>query len=147
MKTKGSKLIGFILGSMMIDYLAGFYSGVTLTSMNTNSGDRYKAFVKKYLSSYNPDDLWKQVRSRLVHNYSVGGDYGFTHMEMDGKHFQKVLHQNNKILTVLNLENFLKDIETAAKLYLRDLKQNTNLQFRALQRRRSLGIMGYIKPV
>lgn len=131
---------------MMIDYLAGFYSGVTLNTMSSNAGKRYKAFVRKYLSSYNPDDFWKHVRSRLVHNYSVGGDYGFTHKESDGKHFQKVPHENGKTLTVLNLENFLNDIEIAANLYLRDLKCNTVLQNLALQRRKSLGIMGYIKP-
>lgn len=78
--TKGHKMIGFILGSMMIDYLAGFYAGVTVSTVHTDSGKRYKDFVSMYMSSYNPDDLWKFVRSRLVHNYSVGGDYGFTHM-------------------------------------------------------------------
>jgi hypothetical protein len=127
LKQKGHKLIGFILGSMMIDYLAGFYCGVTKTTLS-GAGNRYKVFVNKYMPSYDSEHLWSYVRSRLVHNYSVDGNYGFTHMEQDGKHFEQVMHSDGKIYTVLNLEDFLKDIENAAKNYLEDLRIDTALQ-------------------
>lgn len=144
LKKKGHKLIGIILTSMFIDYLAGFYNGVTVKNLYKNSGKRYKDFIRKYLPNYNYDEMWRDIRSRLVHNYSVGKNYAFTHMSLDGKHFAHVKHSNGKVYTIFNLEDFIKDVETAGKKYLKDLSVDKNLQIKAMKRRRSLGIMTYI---
>lgn len=65
----------------------------------------------------------------------------------DGGHLQKVPHKNGRTYTILNLEDFLKDIEVAAKQYLNDLKSDPDLQTKAQQRARSLGTIVYIEPV
>lgn len=142
----GCKLIGFILGSLFIDYLAGFYGGTTIDKINKDTGKKYKDFVVKYLSQYKADDLWRDIRSRLVHNYSVGGTYGFTHMEKDGKHFEVVMHEDGKSRIVLNLEDFLDDLEKAAENYLNDLLLDDGLYLKASVRYQSIGLISYIKP-
>ena len=56
----------FILCSCLIDQLSGF-------RYNTDKvGKRYKQFVKDYLPNYNSDELYDDLRNKLVHNYSVG---------------------------------------------------------------------------
>lgn len=126
-----SKMGAFILSSCFIEYLAGFRYG------KETSGNDYKNFVKNYLPQYNKDKPYKDLRCKLVHNYSEGGSYTF----VDNK---ASLHgkstADNKI--VLNLENFIDDIESALKKYFEALKSNENLFKLAIKRYQKLGILG-----
>lgn len=97
----GSKMGAFILCSCLIDALAGFLKGG-----DTNNSD-YKNFVQNYLSSYNPENLYRDLRCKLVHSYSEGGSYFFT----DQNNSQHLQNYNGK--QVINLENFIQDIESA----------------------------------
>lgn len=147
---EGKELYGFILGTLLIDYLAGFYTGVTKKTLYKDSGERFRAFSKKYISKfdnrYNSNHLWSAIRSRLVHNYAVDLDYGFTHSEQDGKHFEKKMHKNGKEYIVLNLQDFLNDIQQAGQQYLHDLKKYKNYYNKAFKRYKSIGLIGYIEP-
>lgn len=147
----GKELYGFILGCLLIDYFAGFYTGVTKRTLYRNSDKRFKRFVKRYISKYdnryNSDHLWGAIRSRLVHNYAVDLDYGFTHSNKEGEHFERRKHMNGKEYIILNLEDFLNDIERAAKEYLKDLRKYKTYYTRAWRRYKSIGLIGYIPPL
>jgi hypothetical protein len=98
----GSKMGAFILCSCLIDAMAGFEEG-----RDTTNAD-YKSFVTRRLPSYSAEGLYKDLRCKLVHSYSEGGSYVF----VDNKpelHFVATTTG----LTVINLENFVADIESA----------------------------------
>jgi hypothetical protein len=105
-----SKMGAFILASCFIDYMAGFITGHKTTNKD------YKQFVKDFLPPlYDPDKLYNDLRCKLVHNYSEGGSYIF----VDAK---PVLH-GKKIdgKVVINLENFIDDLESALRKVFADL--------------------------
>lgn len=111
----GAKMGAFILSSCLIDAIAGFMKG-----SDTNHAD-YKCFVCKYMSAYNKDDIYADLRCKLVHSYSEGGAYWFT----DNKrslHLSK--HTDGK--TIVNLDNFIEEIESALKAYATDLQNKAN---------------------
>lgn len=126
-----SKMGAFILSSCFIEYLAGFRYG------KETSGNDYKNLVKNYLPQYNKDKLYKDLRCKLVHNYSEGGSYLFTdnNASLHGKPTT-----DNKI--VLNLENFIDDIESALNTYFEEIKSNEDLFKHAIKRYKKLGILG-----
>lgn len=107
-----SKMGAFILAGCFIEYLAGFRYGKETT------GQDYKNFVKNYMDYYDPESLYKDLRCKLVHNYSEGGSYTFIDGRMD-LHFKKT--QDNK--KILNLENFILDIEAALNTYFIELDE------------------------
>lgn len=109
----GSKMGAFILCSCLIDALAGFLKGG-----DTNNSD-YKHFVQDCLSSYNPENLYRDLRCKLVHSYSEGGSYFFT----DQNNSWHLQNYNGK--QVINLENFIQDIESALD-YIENKIQNSN---------------------
>lgn len=139
---KGSaKLAGFILGACFIDAMAGFYGGVTRATVSSGSGTRFKDFVSKYLSQYNSDSLWKDLRCGLVHSYAEGGTYVFTHANKAGKHFNQI--SDGRI--ILNLEDFLNDLSSAYKKLSNDILNDRHTYANALKRFNSMGLMVLIK--
>jgi len=110
----------FILCSCLIDQLSGF-------RYNTNKvGKRYRQFVKDYLPSYNHNELYEDLRNKLVHNYSVGSFYGLTR-KATHLHLQKV-----NGVTLLNLENFISDLKSALDKYILELKKDSDIKRKAL---------------
>jgi hypothetical protein len=110
----------FILCSCLIDQLSGF-------RYNTDKvGKRYKQFVKDYLPNYNSDELYDDLRNKLVHNYSVGIYYALTR-KAPHLHLQKV-----NDVTYLNLENFIIDLKAALDKYIVELRNNNDIRKRAL---------------
>lgn len=102
----------FILGSCYIDYLS------SLNMPSESVTKRYKAFVLRYMPTYNCEALYYDLRCKLVHNYSEGGSYIFLRE-------RPLLHQtfsdsHGKI--ILNLENFIEDLEKASYHYFSDLR-------------------------
>jgi hypothetical protein len=110
----------FILCSCLIDQISGF-------RYNTDKvGKRYKQFVKDYLPNYNADELYDDLRTKLVHNYSVGSYYGLTRKAAQ-------LHlQNRNGVTYLNLENFILDLKAALDKYIFELRNDGDIRRKAL---------------
>lgn len=99
----GSKLGAFMLCSCLIDAMTGFIKGA-----DSNRED-YKNFVDNYLPSYNRESLYHDLRCKLLHNYSEGGSYVFTH-EQPTMHLRPYLFDQR---LYINLDNFLADVECA----------------------------------
>ncbi len=74
----GTPLAAFMLLSNAIDMMAGFYRGRTDPKGRTITAD-YKAFVKEYLKTYDPVEVYVDIRCALTHNYSVSGSLALTH--------------------------------------------------------------------
>ncbi|MDQ7838806.1 MAG: hypothetical protein RDU59_10015 [Thermodesulfobacteriota bacterium] len=125
-----SKIGAFILASCFIDYMAGFVCG-----RETKPKD-YKDFVSHYLPSiYNPSKLYKDLRCRLVHNYSEGGSYWFkdNKPELHGK------TMNGR--TIINLENFIDDLGKAFNKLLEEIKSDPSRKQKAVDRYNSIGLL------
>lgn len=126
-----SKMGTFILASCFIEYLAGFRVG------GETKGRDYKAFVRDFLPSlYDPDKLYHDLRCKLVHNYSEGGSYAFTFS-------QPSLHGTNVGgRLIINLEDFIQDLEEAYKKFESILDGDTDAQTLAERRYDSIGLIG-----
>ena len=135
-----AKLAGFILGACLIDALAGFYAGVTKETCKYGSGERFKQFVGKYMTRYDANNLWVDLRCGLVHSYASGKSYAFTDANRAGYHFDK----RPDGMTILNLEDFLADIKHAFAEYRKDVLSDDALFVKAETRVGSLGIMALL---
>jgi len=131
-----SKMGAFILASCFIEHMAGFIAGRETTNKD------YKQFVRDYLPSlYDPERLYGDLRCKLVHNYSEGGSYMF----VDAKpawHGQKT---GTKM--VINLENFIDDLEAALRKIFTELDTDSGKQKKAEARYDKIGLMGIIPIV
>lgn len=111
----------FILCSCLIDQISGF-------RYNTDKvGKRYRQFVKDYLPKYIPDELYDDLRNKLVHNYSIGSFYGLSR-KAPNLHLQK----HNGVMH-LNLENFIDDLSKALDKYILELSNDTLIRSNALR--------------
>ena len=127
----GSKMGAFILGSCFIDCLAGFWVG------RQSKGADYRRFVQEYLPSYNAQELYSDLRCKLVHNYSEGGSYLF----VDNKHALHFKRAGDERL-IINLEDFILELEQAMNHFFSDLDSNIGLQMNAIARFKSIGLLG-----
>lgn len=115
----GAKMGAFILCSCLIDAIAGFMKG------NDTRECDYKHFVGKYMPAYDAEKIYTALRCKLVHSYSEGGSYWFKD-NMESLHLSKL--DNEK--TIVNLENFIAEIESALQKYTSDLRITKNLALR-----------------
>jgi hypothetical protein len=110
----------FILCSCLIDQISGFRYNTDKVSK------RYKEFVQEYLPMYNSDDLYDDLRNKLVHNYSIGSRYRLIRNSMQ-------LHlQEMDGFIYLNLENFIADLRNALNKYFHELKNDAKIKQKAL---------------
>lgn len=109
---ENTNLAVFILGICMIDALAGFYGGKEKTTSKGNR-NRFKNFVRKYLSQYNADDLWA-VRNGLLHSYAVE-KYGFVNKK---SHLHDKPTNGGKFI---NDENFCGDLKSVYESFKKDI--------------------------
>lgn len=137
-----AKLAGFILGACFIDAMAGFYAGIDKEKSRTGSGERFKNFVERYLTKYNKEKLWEDLRCGLVHSYAEGGTYAFTDANKAGFHLNKTPNG----LVILNLEDFCADLREGYRNLRNDILIDENIFLKAKKRFESLGIM-QAKPV
>jgi hypothetical protein len=135
-----AKLAGFILGACFIDAMAGFYSGVTKDKVTKKSGERFKNFVSKYLTRYNAEDFYKDLRCGLVHSYAEGGTYVFTDSNKAGFHFTAT----KTGMIVLNLEDFLADLRKAYSDFRNDVLTDNEIFLNARKRYESMYLMGLV---
>ena len=66
-------LAAFILTSCAIDYLAGFLGGIERFD-NRQNKENYEAFVDNYMKAYDKTDIYRHLRCRLAHNFTITGD-------------------------------------------------------------------------
>jgi len=131
-----SKMGAFILASCFIEYMAGFIAGRETTNKD------YRQFVKDYLPGlYDPEKLYRDLRCKLVHNYSEGGSYMFADAK-PALHGQKV---GTKM--VINLENFIDDLEAALRKVFTELDTDPGKQKKAEDRYDKIGLMGIARIV
>jgi hypothetical protein len=95
--------------------------------------------VTKYLPQYDPEDIYNNIRCRLAHNYTIGGNVALTHL-----HPERHNPKGNKGQKIINFENFFADFQAAANAYFSDLATDTNLQ-RAFQNRFRLGFVDAVQ--
>ena len=125
-----SKIGAFILASCFIEYMAGFVCG-----RETRRKD-YKDFVRHYLPPvYDPSKLYTDLRCKLVHNYSEGGSYWL-------KDNQPQLHgQTVNGRTIINLENFVDDLENAFHRFMKQIQSDPSAKQKAIDRYNSIGLL------
>lgn len=143
----GAKIAGFMLGYCFIDCLAGFLDGQTEHAGGGNK-TRFIRFVKEYLTPidfrYDSESLYVDLRCRLVHSYVTGTQYVFTDNAKLAKHFQKKVIEG-RTLTVLNLEDFVNDLEKAYKVFIKDVETNDKVFRNSKKRYEALGLMTTIR--
>jgi len=145
------KLGAFILASCLIDHLAYFYSPIG--NKNSGSGPRFKSFVSVYLRRYNDKKLYKALRCHLVHNYSEGGSYLFTH-DRPNLHLQR---DSKSGKSFVNLEDFLGEIQAAMVQFFDDAKRggtakgnsgrDVNIRDNIVKRFSDTGICGLVPAI
>lgn len=132
----GRSYIGaFMLGSCLIDCLTSLYNGRDSTPKD------YREFILKFLTHYNPNNFYEDLRCKLVHNYSEGGSYIF----IDGKpnHHLNIHKKSGK--TIINLENFIEELEDVVDVYLQLLKEDNKIYKKAVKRYNKIGLLGIQK--
>jgi hypothetical protein len=137
---EGAKMAGFLLGFCFIDATSGFHAGRTKQNMKGNNRKHFTAFVMKHMPGYQSGLLYDDLRNGLVHGYTIGDTYAFAHLERDGKHFETKT-TGFGMRTLLNLEDFVSDIEKAYNS-LREAIRTEPTQFqKALARYESMGLL------
>ncbi len=114
----GAKMGAFILCSCLIDSITGFRIG------GDSRGSDYQSTVSIYLSSYNPSKLYCDLRCKLVHTYSEGGSYWFC----DNKPSLHLTVDSTTGKTIINLENFINEIEIALGKFISDARTNSTIE-------------------
>lgn len=138
-ETEGAKLAGFLLGFCFIDAVAGFHAGRT-RDMRGKIGTHFRGFVSAYMPGYDAGALYVDLRSGLVHSYAIGQTYAFTHLESDGPHLERK-DTNLGERTLLNLEDFVDDIEHAYHSLCGDIRNNPDQFAKAKRRYESIGLI------
>lgn len=138
-KEGGAKMAGFLLGFCFIDAVAGFHAGRT-EEMKGVIGKHFIGFVRAYLPHYDAEALYRDLRSGLVHSYSIGQTYVFTDLERVGKHLErKMTGFGERIL--LNLEDFVSDLEKTYHALCDDIRTDPEQFAKAKARYDSIGLM------
>jgi len=127
-----TNLAVFILGVCLIDALAGFRFGKEEKD-DKKDGQRFKDFVRIYLTQYDANDLW-DVRNGLLHSYTVQG-YSFVNKKPN-------LHNKpTKGGKFINDEDFYDDLKTAYGEFKKDVYNSEEIFGKAKKRYNALGLM------
>ncbi len=97
-ENNSSPLVAFILISTTIDFFAGFFAGISDLNNPGNAGLIYKNFLKRYMSGYDSKRLYKDLRCRLAHNFTIGSSYALIHKRHDlhGKIISQIMKTQSK---------------------------------------------------
>jgi hypothetical protein len=125
----------YILISCAIDCLASFWSN------EDSTGSIYKAFIDEFFDGYNAEHLYKDLRCKLVHNYTLGENIIMCWGEAS-------IHKSrtSKGDTIINLEQFFEDFEKAKNRYFERVRLDRQLQVNLANRWLSDGILSPIQP-
>jgi hypothetical protein len=131
--TGNNVLASFILCSCFIEQVATYRYGTP------NVGHpEFRQFIDDYLVGYDSQKLRADLRNKLVHNYSLGETYSLTMQSRDA-HLRKAT--NGSI--ILNLENFVDDLEQALHRFLNQLVTEPTvrkLAFKVLSKNHIIGM-------
>lgn len=131
----GLQTAPYILISCAIDFLVTFWAG------KESSKNHYKKFVEIYFDGYNGENLYKELRCRLVHNHTVGEKTIICWDEPD-IHRQTLQGE----IFVLNLEQFYNDFLQAVNKYFSDLRTKPDLKNNHINRFHEMGVLDPIDP-
>lgn len=126
-------LASFILCSCFIEQMATYRYG----TQNVGHPE-FKRFIDEYLVGYDSKLLRTDLRNKLVHNYSLGETYSLTMQSRDA-HLKDAM--NGTI--ILNLENFIEDLERALHRFLNQLVTEPivrSLAFKVLSKNHIVGM-------
>ena len=108
---------------------------------NADNKTRYIEFVNKFFPQhYDSEALYRDLRCKLVPCYSLGPDYVFHH-NLPDMHFEKNLCGQ----TMLNMENFIDELEGAMNKYFSFLDKDNEVCQNAIEKVKKDGIMGIVK--
>jgi len=131
-------LAAFILVSCAIDFVSGFLEGIDSFELKS-SGKIYKRFVERYMHEYDSKDVYRNIRCRLAHNYTIGDGVALIHLNPTAH--DPLGSRGEKII---NFENFYADFRIGVERYFLDLEKDKDLQKRFL-RRSLLGFADVLK--
>jgi hypothetical protein len=106
---------------------------------DSNSGKHFKDFIKDYFhQDYKPlaEDLYKFLRCKLVHNYSILGEIKIT----DGYSREHLVKQSNGE-TYINMYRFIDDLRDAFYRFERDIRFVQNIRQLAIDHYNRWGIV------
>ena len=127
--SSGHPLVGFILMSCAIDYLASFWYG---DDTKGHVGEAYKGFVTKYFpSSYDANALYESLRNGLVHLFTIKGQtYRLIHAHPE----LHMMADKSSGQLILNAENFQADLVAAKDCYFDEVETRSDLLDKVIQR-------------
>jgi hypothetical protein len=129
----GTPLAAFLLLSCGIDAISGFYAGRT---SEHGTGAQYKSFVRKYMPTYSPENMYEKLRCALAHNFAVDQGLALTHGQ---SHLHNVRDLTGETI-VKNFENVFFDFQAGIKRYFEDLDSSDDLKLRFMNRFRKFGL-------
>mgnify|MGYP000951427081 CR=1 FL=1 len=117
-------IAGFILCVCLIDQLAGFRYNKECV------GDRFRKFAEEYLvpldNRYDPSHLYNDLRCKLIHEYSIGGNYALTNCGQE--HHLKVVDGR----VWLGIIPFVDHLENILTRYIDELHNDKKIQDNAI---------------
>lgn len=131
----GMGAAAYILISCAIDCLASFWHG------KDSKEKIYKEFIDTFFVGYNANHLYKDLRCRLVHNYTLGEKLIMCWDEAD---IHKSRTDDGKV--VINLEQFFEDFKQAKDSYFAQVRHDRDLQVKLANRWLDVGILSPICP-
>jgi len=131
-------LAAFILVSCAIDFMGGFLEGIDSLDPKS-SGKIYRRYLERYMPQYKSKDVYRNIRCRLAHNYTIGDGVALIHNNSAAH--DPLVSRGDK---VINFENFYADFRIGVERYFIELEKDKQLQKRFL-RRSSLGFADIAK--
>ncbi len=131
----GLQTAPYILISCAIDFLTTFWAGAD------SSRERYRDFVNAFFAGYDGENVYRELRCRMVHNHTVGQTAIICWDEPD-------LHGctigNGTV--VLNLAQFFQDFIKAKNKYFAALRTSPDLLENQMARFNEMGVLSSIEP-
>jgi len=125
----------YILISCAIDFLVTFWAGSDSTRTH------YQDFVNTFFVAYDGESVYRELRCRMLHNYTVGEHIIVCWDEPD-------LHgcTTDEGEVVLNREQFFDDFVDAKNRYLAALRREPDLLDNHIARFNEMGVLCSINP-
>jgi hypothetical protein len=135
-------IAGFILRTCLIEQISHFVYGP-----NGRNKDKAIDFINEYLNAgkdlkYSASELVDILRNKLVHNYSLSDTRNpkIKRYALNYDNPKTHLHNENNV-TYVNIDCFVKDIETAMRLYRQKIDNDSQHVKNAIRQFNQHGIL------